>query len=156
EDAAGKHCGEGRNARVRMNSGEQPLSRRTNFAVIQENERLNQLADVGRADEAGDRAMPAAAGAKSDTALAGAYRCLLQSGNVVHLCIPLRGLCRDICSGPGGEVSRLAARDLVREGNAIARIRTQVCMGLEIGEGLRHFGRPGEQVGEGLLWDLLE
>src|SRR5207237_2752905 len=83
EDAAGKHCGEGRNARVRMNSGEQPLSRRTNFAVIQENERLNQLADVGRADEAGDRAMPAAAGAKSDTALAGAYRWMLQGGHLV-------------------------------------------------------------------------
>src|SRR5438067_327873 len=98
----------------------------------------------------------AAAGAKSDAALAGAYRRLLQSCNVVHLRLQLRCLRRDICSGPGGEGGGLAARDLVREGNPIARIRTEVRVGLEISECLRYFARAGEQVGEDLLWDLLE
>src|SRR5438105_15307265 len=100
--------------------------------------------------------MPAAAGAKSDAALAGAYRRLLQSCNVVHLRFSLRCLRPDIRLCPDGEVGRLAARDPVREGNAIAPIRAQVGMGLEISECLRHFDRPGEQAGEGLLWDLLE
>src|SRR5947209_4669872 len=121
------------------------------FAVIEENERLDQFADIRRADEAGNRPMLAAAGAKSDVALAGAYRRLLQSCNVVHLRLQLRYVRRDICSGPGGEGGGLAARDLVREGNPIARIRTEVRMGLEISECLRYFARPREQAGEGRL-----
>src|SRR5437660_8089787 len=75
---------------------------------------------------------------------------------MLSMFVSLRCLRPEICSGPGGEVGRLPARDLVREGNAIAPIRAQVGMGLEISECLRHFARPGEQAGEGLLWDLLE
>jgi hypothetical protein len=50
---------------VRVNA-EQRLGRWHNLGVIEEYEGLDQLTDVGRADEAGDRAMLVTAAAQDD------------------------------------------------------------------------------------------
>ena len=53
---------ERRDAGMRMDA-EERLGPRRDFGVIQEHERLDQLADIGGADEARDGSVPAAAGA---------------------------------------------------------------------------------------------
>src|SRR5712664_981649 len=73
----GEHDGERRDTGMRMDA-EKRLACRHDLAVIEEHERLDQLADIGRADEARDRTVPAAAGAKRDTARGGAYGALLR------------------------------------------------------------------------------
>jgi hypothetical protein len=49
-------------------NAEERLSRERNFAVIEENERLDHFADVGWADQARDRAVSAAGAAEYDLA----------------------------------------------------------------------------------------
>ena len=49
-------------------NAEERLSRERNFAVIEEHERLDHFADVGRADQARDRAVSAAGAAEYDLA----------------------------------------------------------------------------------------
>ena len=48
---------------------------RRDFGMIQEHEGLDQLADIGGADEARDGPVPATAGREHDSASAGAHRC---------------------------------------------------------------------------------
>ncbi len=49
------------------------LGARRDFEVVQEDERLDQLAEIGGADEAGDGAVPVASGAVRDSASAGGH-----------------------------------------------------------------------------------
>ena len=67
-----QHDGEGCDARVRVNAEQWPPCE-GDFGMIQEHERLDQFADVGRADEPRDRTVLAAAGAKRDATCAGAH-----------------------------------------------------------------------------------
>ena len=55
---------------------EERLGSRRDFGVIQEYERLDQLADIGGADEARDGPVPATARSERDLACTGARRCL--------------------------------------------------------------------------------
>ena len=69
-EAALQDCRQRGDARVRMNPGER-LSRERHFGVIEEHERLDHLADARRADQARDRAVPAAGAAEYDSARRG-------------------------------------------------------------------------------------
>ena len=53
---------------------EERLGSRRDFGVVQEYERLDQLADIGGADEARDRPVPATAGRERNSASADADR----------------------------------------------------------------------------------
>src|SRR5258706_9609046 len=66
-EAAAQHDGERRDAGVRVDA-EQRLRPGRHFGVIEEYERLDQLADVGGAHEARDRSVLAAAGDERDAA----------------------------------------------------------------------------------------
>jgi len=77
-DPSAQDDGERCNAGVWVNAEEWPASR-LDLAVIQEHERLDQLAYIGRADETRDRTVLAAAGAKSDAAWARGHGLLLRS-----------------------------------------------------------------------------
>src|ERR1700676_1789343 len=59
-EASAKHDGERCDARVRMDA-EERLGPGRDFGMIQEHERLDQLADIGRTDEARDGSVPATA-----------------------------------------------------------------------------------------------
>jgi hypothetical protein len=74
-DPSAQDDGERCDARVWVDA-EERLASRLDFAVIQKHERLDQLTDVGRADETRDRTVLAAAGAKRDAAWAGAHALL--------------------------------------------------------------------------------
>src|SRR5207302_10490062 len=72
--APAKHDRERSDTGVRMDA-EERLGPRRDFGVIQENERFDQLADIGGAHEARDGAMPATAGDKRNSASAVVYGC---------------------------------------------------------------------------------
>ena len=57
---------------------------------------------------------------------------------------------------PRGKLRRLSAGDSVGQRNCVARIRTEVGVGLEIGEHLRDFLGAWEPTGKKFLRDLLE
>jgi hypothetical protein len=52
------------------------LAPRRNFGVIQEHERLDELANIGGADEASDGTVLAASGPERNSASAGALGCV--------------------------------------------------------------------------------
>jgi hypothetical protein len=80
-EAAAKNDGERCDARVRMDAEERLWPRR-DFEMVQEHERLDQLADIGGAGEAGDGPVPAAIGGERDSASIGAHG---SCGRVLHV-----------------------------------------------------------------------
>src|SRR6202171_5965285 len=74
DHASAKDGRERRDAGVRVNAKER-LGPRRNFGVIQEYERLDELANIGGADEASDGAVLAASGPERNAASAGALGC---------------------------------------------------------------------------------
>src|SRR5882757_5284445 len=68
------------------------------------------------------------------------------------------GCCRDchIRPSPRGKLRRLPASDFVGQGKCVARVRTQVRVGLKVGEHLRDIFGAWKKAGEELLRDLLE
>src|SRR3981189_3246209 len=73
DHASAKHGRERRDARVRVDAKER-LRPRRNFGVIQEYERLDELANIGGADEASDGAVLAASGPQRNTARPRGFR----------------------------------------------------------------------------------
>src|SRR6202041_4040992 len=74
---------------------------------------------------------------------------------------PCRGLSgcgryREVRPSPRGKLRRLSAGDSVGQRNCVARIRTEVGVGLEVGEHLRDFLGAWEPAGKEFLRDLLE
>jgi hypothetical protein len=74
DHASAKDGSERCDAGVRVDAKER-LRPRRNFGVIQEYERLDELADIGGADEASDGAVLAASGPERNSASAGARGC---------------------------------------------------------------------------------
>src|SRR5476651_2028000 len=68
------------------------------------------------------------------------------------------GCCRDreVRPSPCGKLRRLSAGDLVGQRNCVTRIRTEVGVGLKVGEHLRDFLGAREPAGKKFLRDLLE
>ena len=63
---------------------------------------------------------------------------------------------REICSCPRSKLYRLSAGDSVGQRDCIARIRTEVGVGFEVGEHLRDFLGAWKPAGKNFLRDLLE
>src|ERR1700704_2661456 len=74
DHAATEDGGQRCDAGVRVNAKER-LRPRRDFGVIQEYERLDELANIGGADEASDGAVLAASGPERNPASAGALGC---------------------------------------------------------------------------------
>src|SRR5258708_7346323 len=84
DHASAKHDGERRDAGVRVYAHEGVARTRRDLGVIQEYERLDQLADVRGADETIDGTMPASAGGLHDAAHGGGFRAADYGSGGVH------------------------------------------------------------------------
>ncbi len=150
-----------RNPGVGMNPEEAVARRR--HAIVQKDERLDQLADVRRAHQAIHRALALALHVSHDAARGG----LRVSGKLgrcrglrcVHgrfsfnLAVRLPGPGNAL--GPRSRTWSVPACYFVCERNLIGRIRTQVGMSYPVTERLGNFGCPRKGTRETFLWDLL-
>src|SRR5471030_1408530 len=62
----------------------------------------------------------------------------------------------EVCPSPRGKLRRLSAGDFVGQRDCVARIRTEVGVGLKVGEHLCYFLGAREPVGKQFSRDVLE